>query len=328
MAVDDDNFGFADFGDPSNVKPAHVGGGDGKKLSKSHLKMPHMDLSGGGDNGNLLTGWYWPVGLIGLWLILFVFEKLVFHGQPLNQSTLTRLPVLVGHMSISGGTWGAAFLAHLYAWCSSHAILGVLGKFLWILLLLVFSIFSALGSLLWHLSFGSLLSDGVLLILLMVAGRLIHWQYKDLLNRWVAFGLLVYIPYLIAEFVGVFFRLAAVHHQPINPNTWYFLMWNSPNGSLTITVAMMGLAGLILAQVIKSAFHPWAAVWIGLVLVLVATILLVMLLGPDFHMKTLTTLNWMNHFMGYMSVSAWMIGMVWGFVASLPGDPNQQMGFE
>lgn len=295
-----DDFSFAQFDDEPTSSQ--------KQRPKKSIEIPFLDKFN--FDMSLLEGWQWIVALFGVWVVAFLLVIILEHGK-LTDANILRMPVMVGHMPYSGGAIGTALLKTLWLWSHTHKVIGLLGLLLWMVLLIVFSLVSVIGSMFIHASVGHLLGNIFFMLVFAVIARLLGWTYKEVVTKWFVYGLTaMWIPYLLIEIAGTFMRMT---HPGIN--AWYTWFYYSVTPIVGASVGIMAIGGFVLAQAIKNVIHGSTKNWIILIVMIVILIMLSVSATSGLSVKVKDAVTIATYFGSALHVIGCLLGVFFGFMA-------------
>ena len=212
-------------------------------------------LAGPFDNlGDSASSWIMPVGLIGIWIIVFLFE-LIFTG--VSAKGLSHWPVVMGETS------HIAIIKPVAAWISqfaaSHGAIGFLLGIILKLASVVVMAFCAVVTGFVHASWGHLF--GNILVFCILCAILFYLQVplKMAVREWFILNLTgIGFTWLIVEVVSFVAQFVA------KQQTWLYAVSHSITPIVGASVGVYGLLGFTLFQTLR---HLRQSRWVQLVLI-------------------------------------------------------------
>lgn len=245
-----------DFPTLDDNKDVDADVGTNGKLGK--LSSPFDGL---GDNE---SSWIMPIGLIGVWILVFISE-LIFTG--VSAKGLSHWPVVMGETS------HIAIIKPVAAWiaqfAASHGAIGlILGFILKIVSVLVMAICAVVTSFV-HASWGHLF--GNILVFCILCGILVYLQVplRTAVRQWFELSIMgIGFTWLIIEvisFVAQFFA---------KQQSWLYAVSHSVTPIVGASVGIYGLLGFTLFQTLRQLRQSR---WVPLVLFGVLFLVIVLL---------------------------------------------------
>lgn len=248
------HFNFAQL-DPDIAGDVKVkgDGSDGGGFHVGGLLGEGIDL-----DDDSVASWMWPVMLILIWMLIYEIESVFFDTDMLG---LAKLPVAMGAAS------QVSLMKGLTAWTAqmmvTHKFIGAILFILNRIFVLVVIVVASICTGFFHMSFGKILGNAILLLLCCFAGFLMHYPLGEMVRQWLILSTFaVGTVWFVTTVISIFFQGAKNH------NLWFYVISHS---TYPIVGASIGLYGLVMFTAVlcfkNSSQNKWLLVFgIGLLL--------------------------------------------------------------
>ena len=251
------NFAQLDPDISGDVQSKDSGGGIGG-FHPGGILGEQIDL-----NDDSLAAWMWPVMLILIWMLIYEIESVFFDTDMLG---LAKLPVAMGSAS------QVSIMKGLTAWTAqmmmAHKFIGTILFILNRIFVLLVIVLASICTGFFHMSFGKVLLNAILLLICSFAAFMMHYPLGKLIRQWLLLSTFsVGIVWFITTALSMFVQGTKNH------NMWLYVVSHS---TYPVVGASIGLYGLVIFMAVlcfkNASQNKWLLIF-GIALVLLTLFL-------------------------------------------------------